>query len=147
MASISLLAYIGIVLVLMTLLHANLTLPGIGGLILSIGMAVDADIIIFERIKEEMALGKSVASSVNAGFKHAFTAILDSNVNTLLAVLALYWKGTGTIQAFAITLGLGVIVSMFTAITLTRFFLKQMVKLEVHNPKFYAHVKGAEVNV
>jgi len=150
MASISLLAYIGLVLLIMTLLHANLTLAGIGGLILSIGMAVDANIIIFERVKEEMAMGKSVSTAVHAGFKHAFTAILDSNVNTLLAVLALYWKGTGTIQAFAITLGLGVIVSLFTAITLTRFFLNQMVKLEVHNPKFYAHIKGlegGEVNV
>jgi len=137
MACIALLAYIGIALLVFTILRVNLSLPGIAGIILSIGMAIDANIIIFERVREELALGKSVSSAVNAGFKNAFSAIFDSNVTTLFAVLALYWKGTGPIQGFAVTLGLGVVISMLTAITLTRFLLNLMIRLEIKNPKWY----------
>jgi len=147
LADIALLAYIGIILLIYTVMRINLSLPGIAGVILSIGMAVDANVLIFERLKEELALGKSVSSAVNAGFKHAFTAIFDSNVTTLIVALALYWKGTSTIQSFAITLAIGVVISMLTAITFTRFLFKILAKLEVKNPKLYGMPKGGTINV
>jgi len=147
LADLALLGYIGIILAIYTAMRLNLSLPGIAGVILSIGMAVDANVLIFERLKEELALGKSVSSAVNAGFKHAWTAIFDSNVTTLIVALALYLKGTSTIQSFAITLAIGVVVSMLTAITFTRFLFKLLAKLEVKNPKLYGMPKGGTINV
>ncbi len=115
--------YMVIEALLFSLIRVNLSLPGIAGIILSIGMAVDANVIIFERIKEEMAAGKTVKSAIDSGFKRAFTAILDSNITTLIACGVLFFLGTGTIVGFATTLGIGVIVSMFTALTITHFLL------------------------
>lgn len=107
--------YMVIEALLFSLIRVNLSLPGIAGIILSIGMAVDANVIIFERIKEEMAAGKTVKSAIDSGFKRAFTAILDSNITTLGSRAGvLFFLGTGTIVGFATTLGIGVIVSMFT---------------------------------
>ena len=107
----------------------QLTLPGIAGIILSLGMAVDANVIVFERIKEEYASGKKIHMSVNSGFKNAFSAILDSNVTTIIASVVLYILGTSTIKGFAITLFIGIVVSMFTAIFVTRtIFMSFMYK-------------------
>ena len=101
-------------------LDAVLTFPGIAGLILSIGMAVDANVLIFERIREELAAGRSVRPAVSEGFQHALSAIVDSNITTLLTALILYYVGTGPIRGFAVTLGIGIVASMFTAIFVTR---------------------------
>ncbi len=129
--------YIVIEAVVFSLIRVNLSLPGIAGILLSIGMAVDANVIIFERVKEELKAGKTVKSAIESGFKRAFTAILDSNVTTLIAAAVLFWKGTGTIVGFATTLGIGVIVSMFTALTVTHFLLNRMVDFHIRSPKAY----------
>ena len=137
-ASIALIAYIAIVALILSALKVNLTLPGIGGIILTIGTAVDANVIIFERIKEELKVGKTLRASVDAGFNRAFTAIVDSNITTMIAAVVLYLFGTGTIKGFAITLGIGTLVSMFTAIFVTRFLLRQMIGFNIKNPKLYS---------
>ncbi len=129
--------YIVIETLILSLLKVNLSLPGIAGIILSIGMAVDANVVIFERIKEEVRDGKTVKSAIDSGFKRAFTAILDSNVTTLIASGVLFFFGSGTIVGFATTLGLGVIISMFTALTVTHFLLNRMVDFKIRNPKAY----------
>ncbi len=136
-ASIALAGYVGLMMLIIGIFKINLSLPGIAGIILSIGMAVDANVIIFERMKEEIRLGKSVRASVDAGFKRAFRAILDSNITTLIAAGALYFFGTGSIKGFATTLFLGVVLSMFTAIVVTRFLLKQIVGLKLTKPSYY----------
>lgn len=143
-ADISLLAYIAIVTFIMTYFRVNLSLPGIAGIILSVGMAVDANVIIFGRMKEELVAGKTVKASVSAGFDRAFIAILDANVTTLIAAVVLYYFGTGPIQGFAITLGIGTVVSMFTAIVVTKFLLNQMVGLKLTNPWLYGIKKRKE---
>lgn len=129
--------YIVIEALIFSLIRVNLSLPGIAGIILSIGMAVDANVVIFERIKEELRAGKTVKSAIESGFKRAFTAILDSNVTTLIAAAVLFFLGTGTIVGFATTLGIGVIVSMFTALTVTHFLLNRMVDFHIRSPKAY----------
>ncbi len=146
-ADLSLLIYVGLIGLAMGLLHTNLSLSGIAGIVLSIGMAVDADCIIFERMKEELRLGKTIKASVEAGFNKAFSAILDSNVTTIISCVVLYISGIGTVTGFATTLGIGVILSMFTAIVITKFFLKQLVNIGIKNRNlFYKPVKkgGAE---
>lgn len=129
--------YIVIEALIFSLIRVNLSLPGIAGIILSIGMAVDANVVIFERIKEELRAGKTVKSAIDSGFRRAFTAILDSNVTTLIAAAVLFFLGTGTIVGFATTLGIGVIVSMFTALTVTHFLLNRMVDFRIRSPKAY----------
>lgn len=106
---------------------STLTLPGIAGFLLSIGMAVDANVLIFERIKEEIIIGKSLGNAIESGFHRALSSILDSNITTLIAGFALYFLGAGGIKGFALTLIIGIICSMFTAITVTRFLLKNFV--------------------
>jgi preprotein translocase subunit SecD len=127
LADIALGIYITIVLAVLALIHATLTLPGIAGLLLSIGMAVDANIIIFERLKEELRLNKTIKLSIDTSFKRAFTAILDSNVTTIIAAATLFFVGTGTIKGFAVTLSVGIAASMFTAIVITRMLLNMLV--------------------
>jgi len=127
MADIALGIYILLTLTVLTLLRATVTLPGIAGFMLSIGMAVDANIIIFERLKEEMRTGKSIRVAVESAFDRAFSAILDANVTTLIAAATLFFVGTGTIKGFAVTLSVGILVSMFTAIVLTRMLLNMLV--------------------
>ena len=134
-ASIALCFYMVIEALIFSLVRVNLSLPGIAGIILSIGMAVDANVIIFERVKEELKNGKTVKSAIDSGFKRAFTAILDSNITTLIACAVLFFLGTGTIVGFATTLGIGVIVSMFTALTVTHFLLNRMGDCRIRNPK------------
>ena len=126
-ADIILLLYTLLLLAVMKGLNATLTLPGIAGIILSIGMAVDANVLIFERFKEEIAKGRTLRSAMDSGFSRAFVTILDSNVTTLMAAAVLFYLGTGPIRGFAITLALGVLISMFTAITVTRFVLKSLI--------------------
>ncbi len=125
-AAVSLVLYSCLVLWIMVLLKATLTLPGIAGFILSIGMAVDANIIIYERIKDELRHGKTLKAGIEAGFSRAFWTIFDANITTLIAAGVLMFFGTGPIKGFAVTLSIGVVTSMFTAITFTRWVLKMV---------------------
>lgn len=137
-ASIALSIYIFIVMGIMSYIDAKLTLPGIAGLILSIGMAVDANVVIFERIKEEIKLGKSIRVAADAGFKRALTTIIDANVTTLIAGIVLLYFGTGPIKGFAVTLFIGLITSLITAVFITRFILRLIIKMQItKNIKFY----------
>ena len=116
----------------------TLTLPGIAGIILSIGMGVDANVVIFERIKEELRNGKTIGAAIDDGFRRAFAAVLDSNVTTLITAVILYWLGSGPIRGFAITLGMGVTISFLTAVTATRIMLKAIGGTKfARNPKLY----------
>ena len=123
LATLALGLYLIVVLALLGGLGATLTLPGIAGIVLSIGMAVDANVIIFERVKEELRSGKSLHAAIGAGWNRAMSAILDSNVTTLIAGAVLFLLGSGPIRGFAVTLSIGVLVSMFSAITVTRAFV------------------------
>ena len=137
-ADISLMAYVIMLLFSLKMLDATLTLPGVAGIILSIGMAVDANVLIFEHFKEEFLKGKTLRLAMDAGFSRAFTTIFDSNITTIIAAGVLFCFGTGSIRGFAITLGLGVILSMFTAITLTQFMTKNLIAASLFkNPKIY----------
>lgn len=137
-ADISLMAYTLLLLAILKALDATLTLPGVAGIILSIGMAVDANVLIFEHFKEEFRLGKSIRLAMETGFKRAFTTIFDSNITTIIAAAVLFMFGTGNIRGFAITLGLGVLLSMFTAITLTQYLLKLLVNARIfESPSVY----------
>ncbi|MGE4283972.1 MAG: protein translocase subunit SecD [Clostridia bacterium] len=136
-ADIALIAYIAIVAIIMAGIRVNLSLPGIAGVILAIGMAVDANIIIFERIREELRAGKTLRASIDSGFSRAFTAIIDANITTLIAAAVLWRFGTGPIKGFAVTLSIGILTSMFTAIVITRFLLRQTVGMNIKNSKLY----------
>ena len=103
--------------------HATLTLPGIAGIILLIGMGVDANVIIFERIREELKIGKTVRSAIDAGYERAFVTIMDANLTTLITAFILFWKGTGPIRGFAITLIFGIVSSLFTALFVSRIIM------------------------
>lgn len=145
LASLALASYVSIIFIILANLHINLTLPGIAGIILSIGMAVDANVVIFERIKEELRLGKTVRSAVDAGFNRALTAVIDSNITTIISAVILWWLGTGTIKGFGITLFIGIVVSMFSAIFITKFLLKQMIGMNVKNLWLYGVSKKTEI--
>ena len=121
-ANISLFLNIIFILSLLSILGATLTLPGIAGLILTIGIAIDSNVIIFERIKEEIGFGKNAVSAVRSGYKRAFITIMDANITTLIAAFVLANIGSGPIKGFAITLSIGIMCSMFTAIFITRTF-------------------------
>lgn len=136
-ADLALVVYLILVIFILRLAEVTLTLPGIAGIILSVGMAVDANVIIFERIKEEMRSGKTLRTAVDSGFSKAFRAILDANVTTLIAAVVLLFYGTGPIQGFAKTLMIGILVSMFTAISFTRLMIRLMMNLKINNTKLY----------
>ena len=137
-AVFALLLYAIIVVGANVAIKATITLPVIAAFLLSVGMAVDANVIIFERIKEEMRAGKTLRVAVDAGFKKAFTTIFDSNITTLLAAVILIGFGTGSVRGFAVTLSIGILASMFTAITFTRFMLVNLVSSNlIRNSKFY----------
>ena len=140
-SSIALIIYTGIVLVLLNAFEITLTLPGIAGIILSIGMAVDANVIIFTRVKEEMAAGKGVKSSLKAGFEKALSAIVDGNITTLIAAIVLGFMGSGSVKGFAYTLALGIVVSMFTALVITRIIIYALYAVGLRNPKLYGTQK------
>ena len=143
-SDIALVIYVALLLIVLSLTSATLTLPGIAGIILSIGMAVDANVIIFTRIKEELAVGRSVRSAIDAGFNKAFSAILDGNVTTLIAAGVLYTLGSGVIKSFATTLAIGIVVSMFTALVVTRILLKLLVGMGIDKPVLYGAKKHTE---
>jgi len=107
---------------------ATLTLPGIAGIILTIGMAVDANVVVFERIREEQANGRSPATAVQVGYERAFSAILDANVTTFIAAIILYWQGAGPVKGFAVTLAVGIVTSVFTAFVVTRWFTSMYIR-------------------
>lgn len=136
-SSIALVFYLVVMLVALNGLDITLTLPGVAGIILNIGMAVDANVIIFTRIKEELAKGKSVQSSIKIGFDKALSAIVDGNVTTLIAAAVLYVKGSGTVKGFATTLAIGIILSMFTALFITKILLNAMYVLGVDDVKYF----------
>lgn len=137
-ANFSLVIYTILTLAAFNLLGVTLTLPGIAGFILSIGMAVDANVLIFERTREELRAGKSLYRSVESGFYRAFSSILDSNVTTWIACAALFWLGTGLVKGFALTLALGVLVSMFTAITCSRTLLLYVIGFQgLRKPEYF----------
>ena len=142
MADLALAAYIAVVLLILANFHITLTLPGIAGIILAIGMAVDANVVIFERIKEELRLGKTVRSSIDAGFNRALSAVIDANVTTIIAAVILWVLGTGTIKGFGITLFIGTVVSMLSAVFLTKFLLKQTVGMNIKNLWLYGLSKN-----
>ena len=129
--------YVALELVLLSAFEVTLTLPGIAGIILSIGMAVDANVIIFTRIKEEIGVGKTVKSAIKTGFSKALSAIVDGNVTTLIAAVVLFWRGSGTVKGFASTLALGIVLSMFTALFVTKAILNALYNLGLDDPKFY----------
>ena len=138
---IALCLYVGLVLILLKAFNVTLTLPGIAGIILSIGMAVDANVIIFTRIKEEIGLGKTVKSAIKTGFAKALSAIIDGNVTTLIAAIVLFWRGSGTVKGFASTLAIGILLSMFTALFVTKGTLYALYALGCQSPKLYGTKK------
>ena len=146
-SSLALSIYVTVLIVLLAIVPwIELTLPGIAGIILSIGMAVDANVIIFEGIKEEYQAGKTVVSAINAGFKRAFLTILDSNVTTVLCAIVLWILCPGSIKGFAMTLLLGVVLSMVTAILATKGILKLLLSLSSNNAKFFNLKREVEAN-
>ena len=136
-AVIALSIYVGVILILLSAFSVTLTLPGVAGIILSIGMAVDANVIIFTRIKEEIGLGKTVQSAIKSGFNKALSAIIDGNVTTLIAAGVLFWRGSGTVKGFASTLAIGIVLCMITALFITKFVLNTLFNLGFQDPKFY----------
>jgi SecD/SecF fusion protein len=144
-ASIALVIYTILIVLFLNMFEITLTLPGIAGIILSIGMAVDANVIIFARIREEITAGKTVRSAIDTGFKKALSAIVDGNVTTLIAALVLAIKGSGTVKGFAYTLALGIVLSMFTALFVTRLILKSLFTVGLKDVKFYGVNKELKV--
>ena len=144
-ASIALTIYIGLNVVALNLFDVTLTLQGVAGIILSVGMAVDANVIIFQRIREELATGKTVRSSMKLGFGKALSAIVDGNVTTLIAAFVLYFLGSGGVKGFAITLAIGILLSMFTALTVTRFILNALYGAGFDHEKFYGIQKERKI--
>lgn len=136
-SAIALTIYVALMLVLLNAFEMTLTLPGIAGIILSIGMAVDANVIIFARIREELATGKTVRSAMKIGFKKALSAIVDGNITTLIAAVVLGLRGSGSVKGFAQTLALGIVISMFTALVVTRLVLNALFALGLKSEKLY----------
>lgn len=147
-AAISLVAYTLVLTWLISLLNITLTLPGIAGFVLSIGMAVDANIIIYERLREEIAVGKSLQASVVSAFRRALWTILDSNITTLIAAAVLFQFGTGSVQGFAVTLAVGIVVSMFSALFVTHYMLLwcSEVPLFAKHVRLFTNRKGGGAN-
>ena len=143
---LALIAYVVLMLLCLNGFNASLTLPGLAGIVLSVGMAVDANVIIFTRIKEELGAGASVKSAIDAGFNKALSAILDGNITTLIAAFVLYIMGSGSIKGFALTLGIGIVLSVFTALIITKQLLKAAYTLGLQSPKLYGAKKEAKVH-
>lgn len=140
-SSIALVAYTGLIMILLNAFDITLTLPGIAGIILGIGMAVDANVIIFARVKEELSAGSSVLGALRAGFHKAMSAILDGNITTLIAAAVLWLRGSGPVKGFAQTLALGIVVSMFTALVVTRLIIFSIYAIGIQNRKLYGRAK------
>lgn len=134
---VALTTYAVLFAVAISVLHVNLSLPGIAGIILTVGMAVDANVIIYERIKEELRMGKTLRFAIESGYKRAILAIIDANVTTMIAGFVLLWQGSGTILGFAVTLLIGVALSMLVMLVMTKVLLKTAVGLKITNLKLY----------
>lgn len=145
-ASLALTGYVVLMLLILSIRHITLTLPGIAGIILSIGMAVDANVIIFTRIREEISAGSGVRAAVKVGFSKALSAILDGNITTLIATVVLMILGSGSIKGFAVTLMLGIVLSMFTALFVTKMLLNSFLELGVQSPKMYGKAKEPKIH-
>lgn len=141
-ADLALCIYVALTAICLNLLEVTLTLPGLAGIILSIGMAVDANVIIFSRIQEEIGAGKTVQTAIKLGFEKAFSAIFDGNITTLIAAIVLLCLGSGTVKGFAVTLALGIVLSMFTALFVTRQIMYGLYDAGFDNEKLYGEVKG-----
>lgn len=144
-AGIALTVYVALMMLLLNAFEITLTLPGIAGIILSIGMAVDANVIIFARIREELGTGKTVRSAMKLGFQKALSAILDGNITTLIVAVVLLLKASGSVKGFAQTLALGIILSMFTALAVTRMILSAFFVIGIKDPKFYGVQKERKI--
>ena len=129
-AAIGLIVNALMIVALMSMIGTTLTLPGIAGLVLTIGMAVDANVLIYERIREELRAGKTAIAAIDAGFNRAIVAIADSQLTTLAAAIIMFWLGSGPIRGFAVTLSLGIFTSVFTAVTVTRLLVALWLKVE-----------------
>src|SRR5690606_32082601 len=129
-ANIALMANVALIVALLTLLGATLTLPGIAGIVLTMGMAVDSNVIIFERVREERSRGRSIVQSFDSGFQRALATVVDANLTTLIVAVILFYMGTGPVRGFAVTLGIGIITTVFTAFTLTRWMVALWVRRE-----------------
>ncbi len=140
-ASLALVLYSALTVYALWIFDITLTLPGIAGIILSIGMAVDANVIIFARIREEIAAGKTVNSAIKIGYEKALSAIVDGNITTLIAAVVLGMRGSGPVKGFAYTLGIGIVLSMFTALVVTRWLMKCFYALGLQNEKLYGRAK------
>ncbi|MDO4454380.1 MAG: protein translocase subunit SecD [Eubacteriales bacterium] len=140
-AGIALIIYTGLMLVMLNAFDITLTLPGIAGIILSIGMAVDANVIIYARIKEEIAAGSNVKTAIRTGYQKAFSAIIDGNITTLIAAVVLGLKGSGSVKGFASTLALGIVLSMFTALVISRLLMTALYTLGLRDAKYYGKAK------
>jgi preprotein translocase subunit SecD len=144
-ASLALLIYTGIMISIFKFTGITLTLSGIAGFVLSIGMAVDANILIFERTKEEIRRGRTIANSLDEGFKRAWTSIRDGNISSLLTAGILYMMGTGFVKGFAASLFIGVVVSMFTAVIITRTMLKFIISDWIHGRVWMVGVNKKDI--
>ena len=144
-AGFSLIFYTATILLTLNAFDITLTLPGIAGIILGIGMAVDANVIIYARIREEIGAGSSVRTSIKAGFSKAFSAIFDGNITTLIAAFVLMWLGTGSVKGFAYTLALGIVISMFTALVFSRLVINALYAVGVRDEKFYGKTEEKKV--
>lgn len=140
-ASVALVLYTTLMLITLNAFDITLTLPGIAGIILGIGMAVDANVIIYARIREEIAAGLSVHAAIKSGFGKAFSAIFDGNITTLIAACVLMWLGSGSVKGFAYTLAMGIVISMFTALVVSRLIVNALYAVGVRDPKFYGSAK------
>lgn len=140
-AALALIIYVGLELVMLNAFDLTLTLPGIAGIILSIGMAVDANVIIYARIREEIGEGRSVRTAIKTGFQKALSAILDGNITTLIAAAVLWLMGTGSVKGFAMTLALGIVLSMFTALVISRLIVNAFYAIGLRDEKFYGRQK------
>ena len=144
-AGVALILYTSLMLITLNAFDITLTLPGIAGIILGIGMAVDANVIIYARIREEIGAGVSVRNSIKSGFSKAFSAIFDGNITTLIAAFVLMWLGSGTVKGFAYTLALGIVISMFTALVVSRLVVNALYAVGVRDAKFYGAAKERKV--
>ncbi len=147
LADLALAIYVLVMLAILAISQASLTLPGIAGFVLSIGMAVDANVLIFERLKEELWAGKSLRAAVRVGFQRAFSAVFDSHFTTIVGAGVLFMLGTGTVKGFAFTLFWGTVVSLATAVFVTRFFVDLLVEYDVLTAPEFFGVRKADLGV
>lgn len=144
-ACLALVIYVALDIFILSVYEITLTLSGIAGIVLSIGMAVDANVVIFSRIREEIGAGKSVDAAIEQGFKKAMSAVVDGNVTTIIAALVLYLRGSGSVKGFAVTLGIGVVLSMFTALVISKTIVRLLYNFGCKSEKLYGSVRHKKI--